>query len=259
VVGWGLGAPSVTGPLARLRQWDRRMFLCSLDALVAYSQRGAQEYRGLGFAADRVFVAPNAAAPRPTASPERATRPEGAPPLVLFVGRLQVRKRLDLLFHACAALPPALQPRLWVVGDGPARAEFESQAQAVYPRVEFLGARHGAELQPIFAAADLFVLPGTGGLAVQEAMAAGLPVIVAEGDGTQEDLVRPGNGWLVQPDDLGALRRVLAEALSDLPRLQGMGRESFRIVAEEVNLEAMAEVFVQALCRASEQARCSQR
>ena len=42
-----------------------------------------------------------------------------------------------------------------------------------------------------FAGADLFVLPGTGGLAVQEAMSYALPVIVAKGDGTQEDLVRP--------------------------------------------------------------------
>ncbi len=116
-------------------------------------------------------------------------------------------------------------------------------AQRVYPRAEFLGARHGAGLEPFFEA-DLFVLPGTGGLAVQQAMAHGLPVIVAEGDGTQDDLVRPENGWLVPPGDLAALTQAMREALSDVPRLRAMGRESYRIVESEANLDKMVEVFV---------------
>ena len=57
------------------------------------------------------------------------------------------------------------------------------------------------------------MLPGTGGLAVQQAMAHGLPVIVAQGDGTQDDLVRPENGWQIPPDDLAALTRPSARRL----------------------------------------------
>ncbi|HEX7975289.1 MAG TPA: glycosyltransferase family 4 protein, partial [Anaerolineales bacterium] len=163
------------------------------------------------------------------------------------------RKRLDHLLRACAALPAALQPRLWIVGDGPERAALEGLAAEIYPQAEFAGARHGADLEPYFAAADLFVLPGTGGLAVQEAMAHGLPVIVADGDGSQNDLVRPPgagraeNGWLAPPDDQNALQEVLQAALSDPRRLRSMGAESYRIVSEEVNLEAMAAAFVEAL------------
>jgi len=110
-----------------------------------------------------------------------------------------------------------------------------------------VGARHGDELAPYFRAADLFVLPGTGGLAVQEAMSYGLPVIVAQGDGTQDDLVRAGNGWQVPPDEDAALAAALREALSDAARLRAMGAESYRIVAQEINLERMVEVFVEAL------------
>jgi len=102
-------------------------------------------------------------------------------------------------------------------------------------------------LTPYFAQADLFVLPGTGGLAVQEAMAHGLPVIVAKGDGTQDDLVRAGNGWQIQPEDFGALVAAIKIALSDTARLRRMGEESFRIVREEINIEKMVEVFVRAL------------
>lgn len=259
VLGWGLGAPPLTGGsfFGRLfsfsREWERRSFLRSLDGLIAYSRRGAAEYQRAGLPAERVFVASNAASPRPTQMPPQ--RPEGfvSRPVVLFVGRLQARKRLDHILRACAALPAALRPRLWIVGDGPEKAALQALAGEVYPLAEFPGALHGAELEPYFAAADLFVLPGTGGLAVQEAMAHGLPVIVAVGDGTQDDLVHsPGsgqteNGWLVPPDDLQALEAALQTALTDPARLRRMGAESYRIVSEEVNLEAMAAAFVHAL------------
>ena len=248
VLGWGLGAPPLAGPLAAVRQGLRLRFLSQLDGVIAYSQRGADEYRALGIPAEKVFVAHNAAARRPASlPPERPERSGRAS--ALFVGRLQARKRLEMLFEACAALPESLQPDLVVIGDGPARGEFEARARAVYPRTVFLGAKHGDELRPYFAQADLFVLPGTGGLAVQQAMAHGLPVIVAQGDGTQEDLVRPENGWLIQPDDQHSLNAALADALSDPDRLRRMGRESYRITAEEINLEQMAASFVNALNR----------
>jgi glycosyltransferase involved in cell wall biosynthesis len=102
-------------------------------------------------------------------------------------------------------------------------------------------------LKPYFAEADLFILPGTGGLAVQEAMSHGLPVIVAKGDGTQDDLVRAENGWQIPPGDFEALVATMREALSDMERLRKMGEESYRIVAQEINLEKMVEVFVMAL------------
>ena len=134
-----------------------------------------------------------------------------------------------------------------IVGDGPERAALESLAKDVYPSAEFIGAKHGADLKPYFEQADLFVLPGTGGLAVQEAMSYGLPVIVAKGDGTQDDLVRDGNGWQIQPEDYGALVSTMKNALSDTARLRKMGAESFRIVSEEINIQKMVEVFVDAL------------
>jgi glycosyltransferase involved in cell wall biosynthesis len=133
------------------------------------------------------------------------------------------------------------------VGDGPERAALESFAKEIYPSAEFIGAKHGAELKPYFAQADLFVLPGTGGLAVQEAMSYGLPVIVAKGDGTQDDLVREKNGWQIPPEDYDALLAAMKNALSDIARLREMGKESFRIVSEEINIQKMADVFVTAL------------
>ncbi len=245
VIGWGLGAP---GAQSGIRGLIRRAFLEQFDAMLTYSQTGAAEYRAAGFAPERIFVAPNAAAPRPvapaTARPdsfahERAT--------LLFVGRLQARKRIDLLLRACAALPAGLQPALWIVGDGPERAALETQAAQVYPAAQFFGARHGAALDPLFDAADVFVLPGTGGLALQQAMAHALPVMAAEADGTQADLVRPANGWQLIPGSLESLTRTLEQALSNPARLRAMGLESYRIVAQEINLEHMVIQFERAV------------
>jgi hypothetical protein len=68
VIGWGLGAPALMGLLSTPRMARRVAFLRQFDGLITYSRRGADEYAALGFPAGRIFVAPNAAAPRP-ASP----------------------------------------------------------------------------------------------------------------------------------------------------------------------------------------------
>jgi glycosyltransferase involved in cell wall biosynthesis len=250
VLGWGLGSPPFRGVLAAPRRLFRRAYLNRFDALIAYSGLGAEQYRAIGVPPARVFVALNAVSPPP---PPLGARPvlEGRPARILFVGRLQQRKRVDLLLRACAALEA--EHELWVVGDGPARPALEELAAEVCPQARFTGAQHGAALGGFFDRADLFVLPGTGGLAVQEAMGHGLPVIVAEGDGTQNDMVEPDNGWLVPSDDLDALSQALAEALSDPARLRRMGAASHRIVTERVNIDAMAAVFVRALNAARRQ------
>lgn len=245
VLGWGLGAPPLSGPLAGLRYNRRTRFLNRFDALIAYSRRGADEYAALGIPRAKVFVAHNAVSAAPAAFPDQGLK-TGERLSLLFVGRLQARKRIDSLLHACAEMPEP-KPQLVIVGDGPERQSLEEIAKRVYSSARFVGAKHGDELKPYFAEADLFVLPGTGGLAVQEAMSHALPVIVAKGDGTQDDLVRPENGWQVPPGDYSALVATLREALSDQDRLHKMGNESFRIVSQEVNLEKMVESFVQAL------------
>jgi glycosyltransferase involved in cell wall biosynthesis len=253
VLGWGLGLPVIGGFLKPWRERTRRSFLRQLDGMIAYSQRAAQDYVSLGFPVERVFIAPNAVAPRPVwALPARSAQFSGKP-YVLFVGRMQARKRIDNLLLACASLPEAIQPRLVIVGEGPARNEFEILAQQIYPSAQFTGALYGKDLERLFLEADLFILPGSGGLAVQQAMSYGLPVMVAEGDGTQGDLVRQENGWLLPPGDLESLKNALGNALADPARLRVMGAASYRIVSEEINLEAMASAFASAAASISKQ------
>ena len=242
VVGWGLGAGARGGWGGALR----RAWLHGFDALIAYSSLGAAQYRDLGFPAERVFVAPNATVAAPERMPLRPTV-AGRPRRLLFVGRLQPRKRVDLLLEACAALEA--RPDLTIVGDGPDAERLHALAKARYPQARFPGDLRGAALDSAFEQADLFVLPGTGGLALQQALAAGLPIIAAEGDGSQQDMVTPGNGWCVRPGEGSDLRTALQRALSlDEAALRGMGEASFHLARTRFSLEAMTTAFVEALC-----------
>ncbi len=246
VIGWGLGAPG-----AGVQSGLRARFISQFDVLITYSQTGAEQYARLGYPRERIYVAPNATAQRPS------QKPPIRPPLlkgkatILFVGRLQERKKVDSLILACEMLPQNQQPRLVIIGDGPARTDLERLARLHYPATEFTGGVHGDDLAPWYAAADLFVLPGTGGLALQQAMSYGLPVVAGVGDGTQADLVRPANGWQLVDESLAALAGVLGEALSDIGHLRELGDASYRIVRDEINIERMVEIFLTAIEHAS--------
>ncbi len=247
LIGWGLGVPQKGNSVFTTinhRFWKN--FLNSFDAMLAYSQTGASQYQNIGFSQEQVFVAVNATTHRPTTTP-----PQKQPaftdnqPILLYVGRLQARKRLDSLIRVCAQSP--LKPVLWIVGDGPVRTDLETFAKNHYPPTKFFGELYGDDLTQIYHKADLFVLPGTGGLAAQQAMAHGLPVIMAAGDGTQADLITPDTGWTVPPNDEAALNSAVNKALSDPMLLRKKGLAAYHLVKNEVNIESMTEKFVSAI------------
>jgi glycosyltransferase involved in cell wall biosynthesis len=262
VIGWGLGSPEksprqkIGGSIFEsIRNFLRGRMLEQLDGIIAYSHKGAEEYKELIDPDKPVFVATNAVAKRPVGPPPLRKSQFTENPILLYVGRLQARKKLDNLIRACSNLPDGMQPVIWIVGDGPEKKMLEDLSKEIYSKVEFKGRRTGTELSNLFVAADLFILPGTGGLAVQEAMSYALPVIVAEGDGTQNDLVFPDNGWLVTSNDEKSLEETLKIALSDPIRLRAMGESSFRIVQDDVNIEQMVKVFIEALDETSKAGR----
>jgi phosphatidylinositol alpha 1,6-mannosyltransferase len=143
----------------------------------------------------------------------QALRAELAPAgelLVGTVGRLAVEKRLEML-EPISRLPGV---RLVIVGAGP----LERQLVRRMPGATFLGQRTGTELGEIVASLDLLVHPGadeTFGQSVQEALAAGVPALVA-GSGGLLDLVRHDhNGWHWTGDDPDVLAAMVAELRDD--------------------------------------------
>lgn len=120
--------------------------------------------------------------------------------LVVYVGRMAAEKQLEDL----ARIDQLDGVQLIMVGDGPLRPRLER----LLSHATFLGWREGDDLARIVASCDIAVHTGareTFGQSVQEAMAAGLPV-VAVAAGGMIDLIEPGrNGLLYRSGDLDAL------------------------------------------------------
>ena len=251
VIGWTLGPARAGKTFSRWMLSYYRQY----SALVVYSRNGAKAFGDLGISSKKVFITPNAVESgtaerlqgRPGARDEaRAALGLGPSPVILSVGRLQPRKRIEYLLRACARIGNPCQ--VLIVGDGPDRARLERIAADVFPAARFTGDLRGEALGRCFLAADLFVMPGTGGLALQEAMLYGKPVVAAEADGSQRDLIREQeNGWLVTPGDGQELLRVLREALADPRKLSRMGAASRKIVRETATMEKMVDGFLQAI------------
>jgi len=85
---------------------------------------------------------------------------------------------------------------------------------------------------------NLMVLPGTGGLAISEAMAHGLPVICSIGDGVESDLIDVGvNGYIVEPGDEKQLADTIADIFSNPHRVSEMGQASLNIIRNRANID----------------------
>lgn len=247
VIGWGLGTMEVTaGRFGNARAKIRARTIRSFDGMIAYSTKAAREYADVRGNGENIFVARNAVARRPDFPMPHRSPKEPRSVKVLSVGRLTAGKAIDSLIRACSELPLMLQPELTIVGDGPLLPEYTELSAAVYPRTTFKGDLRGPDLRQVWTESDLFVMPGLGGLAIQEALSHALPVIVGEADGTQQDLVSPSNGWLIRPGDVGDLKAALVSALTNACNLPQMGATSFD-VAKTVNLEAMRDSFVDAV------------
>ena len=258
VVGWGLGVlddGERGGLLGSLRRRMRSQLFRSFDAVIGYGSKAAMDYEQYGVEPDRIFVAKNAVAdPTRTARMDVISTDQAAldrwrarlglsRPTILYVGRLIKEKRLDMLIGACSRLGDTCD--LVIAGDGPDRGDLEQLANSEFPRAKFIGHVTGDELTRAFGASDLFVMPGLGGLAVQEAMAHGKPVIVAEADGTQLDLVKNGrNGLIVKPGDAIMLENAIRDCLLDPEALDRMGKESLAIATGEITIDSMVSVFV---------------
>ncbi len=111
---------------------------------------------------------------------------------------------------------------LVVAGDGPERERIETLGKRFPGRVTFHGALLFDQRVRAYAETDVFVFPSRHdgwGVALQEAMARGLPAIVSSEVGAAHDLVEDGvNGFVVDPDDSEGLERKM-RIFADQPRL----------------------------------------
>ena len=173
-------------------------------------------------------------------------------PTVLFIGRHEPRKGLEVLLEAVGSLPA--DARIWVAGTGPDSAEL--RARCTDERVEWLGRIDDDERDRRMAAATVFCAPSLGGesfwVILLEAMAAGTPVVASDIPGYHGVATAPGPDAVVPSEpaarlvpvgDTDALAAALREVLTkpaESERLSLLGRRR----ALSFDMERLTDAYV---------------
>ncbi|MBS3778952.1 MAG: glycosyltransferase [Desulfovermiculus sp.] len=143
---------------------------------------------------------------------------------LLYVGRISKEKNLEILAQAYAKISKARNDiQLIIVGDGPFLNQMQDDLSGT--RAVFAGTLTGLDLSQAYASSDIFVFPSTTdtfGNVVLEAQASGLPVIVTDQGGPQENLIPDQTGLIVPALDAQALQKAILTLADDPQRLQKM-------------------------------------
>jgi glycosyltransferase involved in cell wall biosynthesis len=235
----------------RLRDALCRRLFARCAGFLCIGSLNRQFYRSFGVPEKQMFSVPYAVdnAWFQTRCAEAAPRREAlrselglapARPIILFAAKfIPVKAPRDLLAAYLQAFRPEdpARPYLLFVGDGPLRAQLETQAgERAGNDVRFIGFRNQSELPAFYELCDVFVLPShfePWGLVVNEVMNASKPVIVSDRVGAAYDLVEPGaNGWIFPAGNVEALAKILRKATIDSKQRGLMGARSLARINE---------------------------
>jgi len=253
----------VIGPGRGARRLFVHRVLRAADAVATYSGIAAEVVRAAGVPKERIFVAYNSLDTTHLREAERKWKTNGkldgfregaglgTRPVILFVGRLIREKRVRDLLQAAKLVSKSHDFELLVIGDGPDRAGAEALAKRLEleGHVRFLGEiRDEVALCPYFLSARALVLPGSGGLAINQAFTYGVPVIVGRGDGTERDLVVDGeNGFVLTDEGTDAI----ADRMLRILRLTESESRAFsRAARERIDRVANVDTMVTGLIEA---------
>ncbi len=174
----------------------------------------------------------------------------GDAPLVLFLGRIDEIKGLDLLVHAFDAVRQA-EPSARLVIAGPDNDGYGREVRrwvselGLDKYVHIVGPLDGVDVQQAFVDADVFALISRTenfGVAVVEAMACGLPVVISDQVGIHPDVSRNGAGLVTNCDSAEAADALLM-LLKDPKRRRAMGQVGRELVEQSYSWSAIVEAL----------------
>lgn len=176
----------------------------------------------------------------------RAAHPEiGQRRILLFVGAVLAEKRVEMIVDALD-LMQRKDVVLVVVGDGEHLPALKTYCQG-RDDVVFTGSIIEG-VGPYFDAAEVYLLPGTGGLGINEAMAHSLPIISGFADGSADDLVVDcENGYRLREGTPQELADRIERVIDDPELAERMGRASREWITGKFAFRAFIDRIVNAL------------
>lgn len=237
-----------------LRALARRFVLRLADGVVVNGKSGASYLRRLGVPAGRIYEVPysvetSALEEIPLERPDRASERR-----LLFVGQLNQRKGIVPFLRALAdwaRVHGDENIELLIVGDGPLRDLVVGLPRPRNLRLELTGSAPYSEISDFYRRAGVLVFPTLAdewGVVVNEALAAGLPVLGSAYSQAVVELVESGQtGWVFRPDDTQSLRRALDALFSttdnELSRMRARCRQKANDVSPDVACARMLEAI----------------
>ncbi|MBK5223031.1 MAG: glycosyltransferase [Acidimicrobiia bacterium] len=242
---------SLTSYSRRQKLWKKRLYgqvvdhplLRRADGVRCASSREKDDLAELGLASAAFVVPHGVEVPEPRPGPRSGA--DGGP-VVLFLGRLAAKKRLDLTLtafrHTLERVPSA---RLRIVGSGDAASESALHTMrddlGIEASVDLVGPRFGDDRARELERADAFVLLSDDesfGMAAAEAVCAGLPVVATRGVASMVDLAPRAEVRLVGQDPVEA-GAALADVLLD-PEAATRARAAAPRVVEVLSWSSIA-------------------
>jgi glycosyltransferase involved in cell wall biosynthesis len=249
---WATLSERTEAGYGRARVLVRRRLAARADGVFVNGESGVRYMRGLGVPTERVFTVPYTS--RPTGEPPGDPVEEHVPRRLLFVGQLVERKGLVPFaeaLHAWSAKRGIRGLELWVIGDGPERDRLASLTETGRVQMRIFGSVAPEEVRSIMARCDILVFPTLGdewGLVVNEALAAGLPVLGSEHSQAVTELVTESvNGWIFRPDDRRSTESGLDRAIVDPSRPRPEMRTAARQSVEALAPDRVADRIVEGI------------
>lgn len=235
----GAFARKPNGWKERVMYWSARKTMRRADRVRTVSQRGKRGLLEIGVSEDRIDVISIATDISRFAQVDRS---RALPNQILCVSRLEKEKGIDVLLYAFADLKKtASQAALVIVGDGSLRKNFERLARRLGVGDSVLFAGQQADTRPFLARAGVYVQPSRfegWGLAVIEAAAAGMPIVMSD-VGCAGEVIKDGeSGLVVPPSNSKALALALGRVLSDAALARSLGEATKRAVSALPSPEA---------------------
>jgi glycosyltransferase involved in cell wall biosynthesis len=231
-------------------QWRGR-----IEGVLAIGHRTPAWVVARGMPAERVF--PFAYFLPDMAPIERVSR-DTEPFRFVFVGNFIVRKRLDLLISALAALKRS-DLELVVIGSGPLEGELRAAAKAALQgRVRWIGPLSMSEVPRAVARADCLVLPSRHdgwGAVISEALMVGTPAICSDRCGAAGVVQASGHGGVFRSGDVSELRAQIVRALDSGPMSRSK-RDALAAWARCIGAEAGAIYLREVFAASPEQKAC---